>query len=232
MKKLFVLIIFVFTFFIKIAPVQAEEGMNRLYLVPSERIDPGNGIFYHGPLYFAWSSPAVTGSGTLPSKGRKHYGFVDGWLVLADLTQAQHDALILNADVYVFPVNVDTPVSAQDPLRTIFETFNIPTDWLTPSNTYRQFIQQTNGIFEFAGRYQVIAGQNGAPPGTGYLFDTITLSTRYNQFSPQVKTWFDLTLISFGYDPSIIQPNRTVRQMLKAASDIIKTPLTIGGETF
>lgn len=203
--------------------------MHRLYIVPSESYNPGTGVVYYGPLYFAWRF----GSGTLAYTGLKKYGFVNGYLVAAELEQADHDWLLTQPNVYVFPeyANIDNPIPPQDDLHDVFETFHVPTDWLTPSSTYREFIQQTNGIFEFGGRYQAIAGQNGAPPQTE-LWDVLTLDTKYSAFPADVKVWFNLTLESFGFNPALILPNMTMRQMLKTASDQIKTPLTIGGVTY
>jgi hypothetical protein len=197
-----------------------------LYLVPSESV-PGEGVTYYGPKYFAWRF----GTGTLPKRGQVDYGFIDGYLVEADLDAAQIAALTANPDVYAFPANLDAAISPNDGLRTMFEGFNIPTDWLTSATTYRELIRKLYGIIKFAQRFAYIAGENGAPPGT-FLFGVITLDTRYRNFPADVANWFSLTVASYGIDPGIIRANSTVRQMLKQASDIIESEMIIGGVTY
>lgn len=207
--------------------------MQRLYLVPTESYDPGTGVVYYGPQYFHWQVPAYSSSGTLPFLGKHHYGFANCYVVLADLTQPDHDALMLNSDVYVYPVDVDHNIAPQDinSLRTQFEGFNIPTDWLTPANTYRELIRQVWGIFLFVARYGLLAGELGYPPRT-FLFNDVDLDTQYSSFSVGVKEIFDATVTTYGVDPGIILPNMTIRQMLKAVSDEIQAPMPIGGEIF
>ena len=207
--------------------------MQRLYLVPTEFYDPGTGVVYYGPKYFHFQFPAYSSTGTLSFLGKHHYSFINCYVVLADLTTGEHDALVLNIDVFVYPVNVDENISPPDiaPLQALFEGFNIPTNWLTASNTYRELIQQVWGIMLFAGRYALLAGELGYPQGT-FLFSEVALDTQYSAFPITTKTTFDATLVDHGFDPGIILPNMTMRQMLKTASDQIKSPMPIGGVTF
>lgn len=208
--------------------------MQRLYLVPSEAIQPPESdTTYFGPKYFAWRSPAVSGSGSLPKLGQRDYSFVNCYIVLADLSQADHDALILNADVFAFPVDLDQSIAAADiaPLRTIFEGFNVPTDWLTPANTYRELVRQMYGIVKFAGKFAVIAAELGYPSQT-FLFNSVDLDTRYRDFPVGTQEIFEATVAWYGIDPGLIKPNSTMRQMLKLASDAIQEPMPLGGYTF
>jgi len=212
-------------------PAMAQEGIVRLYMVPSEIYDPGGGTVYYGPLYFEWRF----GSGDLPRIGQVDYGFISGFIVLAELTPEQHDTLILQPGVIAFPdpVDLDTNIAQEDTaaLRVAFEGFNVPADWLTAANTYRELLQGTYGIFRFAQRYDFIAAMNGAPPDT-HLFDQIDLDTQYREFPAEVQTWFSLTVADYGIDPGIIRNNATVRQMLKTAGDYLARPLKIGDYTF
>jgi hypothetical protein len=214
-----------------ITPTNGVSSMDRLYIVPSMTVPNGNG-FAHGPVYFEWRF----GTGYTAIQFQD-YGFVNAYIVLANLSLEDHTALMANTDVFVYPENLDDKISQQDmaDLRTIFESFNVPADWLTASNTYRELLQQFNGIISFANRYAVIAGEFGFPPGT-WLFNDIDLDTQYSAFPQDVKAIFDATLESFEDErgvtfPSIL-PNMTVRQMLKAASDELKKPLKLGGQTF
>jgi hypothetical protein len=178
-------------------------------------------------MYFKWRF----GTGTLVYQGCIHYAFVGGWLVEAALTPAEIAFLDAQANTYAFPANMDTAIAPNDELKTLFESFNVPTDWLTAATTYRQFIRKMGGIIEFCKRYMVIAGDNGGG-FHAYLWNSITLDTRYRNFPSNVKTWFDMTVASYGIDPGILKPNSTVRQMLKSAADAIEVPVTIGGVTY
>ena len=128
--------------------------------------------------------------------------------------------------------SLDVSIPGNDPIDTFYEGINIPTDWLGPANTYREFLRQTMGMFMFHNRYEAIAaretGQNHS------LFDNgQDLSTRYRDLTVQEQGWFDATLTSFGIDPGIVNPNNTFRQMLKAASDYFADhPFSLGGIYF
>jgi len=122
--------------------------MLRFYLIPVETI---NG--WRGPKYFNW---IMNTDGIVCQWGAMDYGFLPTMLLLADILQTDHDALILNTDVYSFPESLDDPIS--DPtIDAFFEGLHIPTDWLTPSTTYRELLRQTAGMFQFNQRYSGIA---------------------------------------------------------------------------
>jgi len=145
------------------------------------------------------------------------YGFVNSALFLAkDITQADHDALVLNADVYVFPDNLDTAVS--DPtIDAFFEGMYLPTDWLTPATTYRELLRQVGGMMQFNQRYGGIYAERYG--GWHSIFDTATLQTRLNQMTAQEREVFLAAVQSFGYDPALVPLNARLRQLVKAAGD-------------
>jgi hypothetical protein len=136
-------------------------------------------------------------------------GLADGENVLVngtlEMTFDDSGTLTPNLDASI-------PPPGQDNLRDFYETINIPTDWLGPANTYRDFLRQQMGMFQFHNRYQGISGGKS-------LFENADLSTRYNELTAQQQVWFDLTVASFGIDPSVINPNAQLRQLLKQAGD-------------
>jgi len=191
--------------------VQAqEEIVGRFYLVPVETV--GNA---RGPEYFKWR---FNPSGIDCRWSAMDYGFVPTMLVLAhDIEQADHDALVLNADVYAFPEDVDQPVS--DPtIDVFFETLHIPTGWLTPSTTYRELLRQLAGMFQFNQRYGGIAADQSGELHS--IFDTATLDDRLREMSAQEEEWFYLTLESFGYDRTLVSRNSRLRQLVKQAGNL------------
>ena len=189
--------------------------MIKLYLLPIEEVpDPGSGKPNRGPKYFRWSydpdPPGIDSRVALMD-----YGFTPYALILAkNITQVDHDALILNADVFAFPDDLDGPVN--DPgVDTFFEGINLPTDWLTPATSWRELLRQTAGMFQFNQRYGGIAAHE-----TGELhsmFDNADLGTRLRQMTAQEQSWFMATVDSFGYDSSQINHNSQLRLLVKQA---------------
>ena len=137
-----------------------------------------------------------------------------------------HDALILNADVFSFPDNLDQPVT--DPnIDTFFENINIPTDWLTPATTYRELMRQTAGIFQFNQRYGGISGVGAS------IFDNADLDTRLRQMTTEEQEWFYLAVESFGYSRDLINDNNQLRLFIKQAGSYWEDQkFLIGGVEF
>lgn len=152
--------------------------MQRLYVVPVEYFYQEN-VTYYGPRYFRWRF----GTGTLNQRGSILYGYIQACLVLGDVTQAEHDALILNADVFDFPENLGANIDSGDmqALRDWFEALNIPTNWLTPANTYRELIRQTGAMFRFSTNYARISTEVSLANNQGALAYTGTTFTDAGQ---------------------------------------------------
>src|SRR5262245_34697964 len=151
---------------------------DHLYLVPVETPLAG----YRGPKYFRWRH----GSGTITSPwSMMDYGFMPTALVWATgLSGADGSMLAAASGVYLWPTNLDAPVT--DPtIDAFFEGLQIPTDWLTPSTTYRELLRNMSGLFQFMQRYAVVSG------GHSLFEGGVTLETNYNQLSAQQDVWFD-----------------------------------------
>ena len=204
--------------------------MQRFYLVPIEIVDWGDGSEARGPKYFAWrfdpDPPGIEGHISMMD-----YGFVPYALILAhEITQTDHDALILNSDVYSFPDDLDQPVTDPD-IDTFFETINIPTDWLTPSTSYRELMRQTAGMFQFNQRYAGIYFERYG--GRHSIFDTATLDTRLSQMTDQEQEIFLATAEAFGFDPGQINDNNQLRLLLRQAGDYwVGQTFVMGGVEF
>lgn len=182
--------------------------MQAIYLVPI--ITVGNG---RGPKYFAGR---VNPDGIRCTWAMMDYGFNPyGLLVARDISDADHAALIKNADVFAFPEKLDAPVDQG--VQAFFEGIRLPTDWLTPSTTWRELLRQVAGIFQFNQRYGGIAADE---TGTMHsIFDTATLSTRLRQMTKDEQRWFLATAESFGYEPTVIKTNTQLRQLVKTAGN-------------
>lgn len=198
--------------------------MDRLYLVPVETVSQPGGIA-RGPKYFVWKYDPDPPGIVTNRLSNQYYGGHPWTLTMAQgISQTDHDFLELQSDVYVYPPldQLDVAIPGTDSIDTFYEGLNIPTDWMTASNTYREFLRQTMGMFSFHNKYEAISNGHS-------LFETHDLSTRYRDFTTEEQGWFDATLASYGYDPGIINENNTLRQMLKQAGDIfINHPYRLG----
>jgi hypothetical protein len=143
-----------------------------------------------------------------------------------DISQAEHDFLAAQSDVYaISPADLDSAIQGVQEARDFFEAMQIPAQWLTPSNTYRELLRQLAGVFQFSQRYHGRAGEA--------LLSSVGLDTKYKDFPLEVQGWFDWTVSSFGIDPAIIKPNSTLRQMMKSAGDYLANmPFQDGGWDF
>ena len=193
------------------AETGAQEVVMSVYLVPVETV--GNS---RGPAYFCWemeeAPPACIGC----SWSMMDYGFAPVALLVAkDISQADHEALILNSDVFYFPSNLDAPVDQE--VQAFFEGVHLPMDWLTPATTWRELLRQTAGMFLFNQRYMgIVAAETGELHS---IWDSADLDTRLREMSDDEQRWFLLTVESFGYDSSSISTNTRLRQLVKQAGD-------------
>jgi len=206
-----------------------------MYLVPIEIVfDPDSGAENRGPKYFVWDADLAP-VGITANFSVMDYGFVpSGLLYSNNITQLEHDGLILNADVYAFPDNLDQPV-ADPTIDVFFEAIHIPTNWLTPSTTYRELLRQVAGMFLFSQRYSGIAAAHTNQPHS--LFDNATLDTRLRQMTTQEQAWFQETVDWFANHFNIAIPplndNNRLRQMVRQAGDFwAGQPFFMGGAEF
>jgi len=202
--------------------------MIRLYLVPVESVIIED-ITYIGPKYFEWKNDPDPENAIDTGYECIYYGYHPYILLLAkDISQDDHDTLLTYLDVFAFPPldQLDQAINPVDNIDVFFEGIDLPTDWMTPSTTYREFIKRTICIFLFTQRYRGISEGHD-------LFENVDLDDTYNDLTSEEQGWFDATVESYGYNPDLILPNMKFRQLLKAASDWMDTrTVYIGGIAF
>jgi hypothetical protein len=142
---------------------------DRFYFVPVQVFSPEPGDAFRRPKYF-WTSrfergPITSRVGVM-DYGRLGAGFQDIALVLAVDISAADQALMDshaynqpagNQDVYVIPLDYNTNVVDPPGSRAFFEGLGLPTDWLTPSNTYLELMRTLAGMIQFAQRFYGIS---------------------------------------------------------------------------
>ncbi len=192
-----------------------------LYVLPIERA--GN---QRGPKYFPWRhDPDPPGINCLWAM--MDYGFIDYGLLLAfSILPADEAFLAAQADVYAWPSNLSVAINDRARIDIFFETISVPTDWLTPANTYLQFLRQMAGLFQFNQRYGTLSG------GQSILGGGVTLDTQWNSLTSQQQAWFNQTIASFGYTYTV-SGNPKLRTLAKQAGDLWGAqPFYIGGYQF
>jgi hypothetical protein len=180
--------------------------MIRFYLLPIERISNAR-----GPKYFKWRYN-LTGIDCVWSM--VDYGSIDMCVQAADITQADHDALILNADVYAFPENLDPvmTLTERSTLNTYIEAHGIPGDWLKSGDTFRSVLRTITAMMLYLQRALAILGYP-TDPFSGY-----SLNTRYNQLPTNYQNALSQAANSLGYAWDVAA-NDQVRKIWKMMAD-------------
>lgn len=202
--------------------------MNNFALIPSVTIllDPDAGTTSTFPKYWRWMRNPDSGYVFRISCAR--YGRQSIWLVrVMDISDADWAALSAMADVYPFPpdASLDNPITDGATIDTFFEGFNIPTDWLTPSTTYRELLRSLAHMASILQRFFGIAGYELFTGG-------VTLDTRFRQMPSASQTALQQAVNELAGQSVPINQNSFLRQLLKQASDVLQsTPVTLGDFT-
>jgi len=147
----------------------------RYYVIPAVTATTPLGA-YTGPKYFA-HDPANL-AGLRVNMQTIQYGFEDAYIVAADLTPAQHTALIANTDVIHLTNNRAANVTGAAPLRPRLAALDIPAGWITNGQQWGAVIkrlcktalvlQSVGG--EYPALRRVLAGRGlNAPAPQGFI---------------------------------------------------------------
>ncbi len=182
--------------------------MIRFYLLPIER----NGA-NRGPKYFSWSDDPDP-PGIVCRASIKDYGSIDMGVVCADITQADHDSLVLHPDVYAFPENLDAGMAQaeKNALNTYLESNAVPADWLKVGDTFRAALRVVTAMFLYMQRVLAILLYPANP------FAGLTLNTQYQSIPNPLHDALAAGAISLGYTWNV-SPNDQVRKVFKTMAD-------------
>lgn len=156
------------------------------------------------------------------------YGLEPFGLVVAEVTQAQHNAIAANSDVQAFPANLDSTLSAGAVTTTKagLESLSIPNGWVTTSLTFRNALRVVIQIFQFSQRFHGLGGGRMFPA-------SVTLDTQFSALPAGRRASLISAAASFGWDTSGLSGTNTLRQILKAMADQWgNTAILVGEETF
>ena len=187
--------------------------MIRFYLLPIESVVLEDGNIARGPKYFQWRLDPDP-PGLAVKWGMMDYGLIDAALLVAEVTQEQHDTLLLNSDVTSPPENIDQNITsgAIPGVQAALETLRIPADWVTTAFTYRQILRMIAGLFQFAQRHHALHNEQ--------LIDSqAQLDLRWNQIPIARRNRILATADSLNYDYSAVQNTWLIRRILKHLAD-------------
>lgn len=171
--------------------------------------------------------------GRYPERERIHcnwammdYGLINACLVVATVTQEQHEQLTAEADVAAAPENIDQNVSelAIPKVQAVLEALRIPAEWVDTTYTYRTLLRMVAGLFQFAQRHHGMHGEQ--------LIDNVgQLDLRWNQIPAARRVRIRATADSFGYGYSTVTNTTKVRKILMIlANQWGSVPIYMGGQ--
>jgi len=186
--------------------------MIHFYLLP---IEIGTNGTSRGPKYFHWQ-PWLDPDppGIICPWSMKDYGSINMATLAADITQADHDTLILNSDVYAFPENLDTTMTLanRQALNTYLEDHVLPGDWLAAGDTFHASARIITAMMVYNQRVCAILGYPTNP------YAGITLNTQYRNIPNPLHDALSRASTDLGYTWTVGN-NDQVRKILKIMAD-------------
>lgn len=195
--------------------------MKRFYLLPIAMIDTGR-----GPKYVRWRyNPDGI---PIESWGLMDYGFEPVCIFVGDMTDEQHLELSANPDVYAFPTDLDIPVGEESTaLKSSFETFNFPANWITPASTYRQVLRRVAASCQCLQRLKGMVG-NYCPFSLGGQWGDHSLNTKLSDIPLAVRGALLSACGQIGIES--INESTTLRGLINRYAWEWKEPILLGGE--
>lgn len=188
--------------------------MIRWYVLPVEQSGT-----VRGPKYMDWGDPSppdfVEHPGIEASWGIMDYsGMMDVCIMVADVSQAQHEQLAVEPDVAGAPEDIDQNISptALPKVQAVLEALRIPADWVDTTYTYRAILRMVAGLFQFAQRHYGLHNEE-------LITSPAQLDLRWNQIPQDKQLRIIATVDSFGYDYSDVTNQWLVRRILKYLAD-------------
>lgn len=191
--------------------------MVRFYIIPIQRTADN----HRGPMYFKWR---FNEAGIDCIWSMIDYGSIDMAVICADISQVDHDYLVLQPNVYSFPLDLDIimNVSDRNALNTFLEAHAIPGDWLSPSDTFRSALRTVTCMMRYMMRVLAIIGY---PPNP---YSGITLNTQYKNVPNPLHDAMQQASTEQNYAWNV-SPNDQIRKIFKYMSDQWASTSTIFG---
>lgn len=152
--------------------------------------------------------------GTVPSYATQAYGDEPVMLVAADVTPAQHAAIIAHPEVAAFPADLTRTIGANlATVQAALEGFNMPAGFVTSGMTFKALVRWIARLCFFS---QACAGDHRA----GRLFPVgITLNSTVGDLSQPVRQAIQNAAAHFGISFAGVTLATTIRAALKILAD-------------
>ena len=191
----------------------------RWYLVAMAQVDNRR-----APKYV---KSRVNPTGLAVPWGAMDYGLMNVAVMWADVTTAQHNALVANADCKFAATNANLNnaigATAATNVRTILEQLQIPGTWVAGTDTWRQILRGTCGLFQFAQRLHGKFNVKLVPDG-------YSLDTTFGELPAAGRQFLIDTADELGIDRTGATAGVTLRQIYRAFGDAWGTkPILISG---
>jgi len=133
------------------------------------------------------------------------------FLVMAQMTDAARDSIADSTGVVAFPKNIDVNLIAKEvtDFSADLESRNIPGNWITTSDTFRDVIRFVMITVQLNQRY------NGLTQGSKIFRSGVGLNTKHSEFSDNEKQRWINVADSFEFEKSSLRANSEIRFMLK-----------------
>ena len=182
--------------------------------------DEEGGSSYRYPKYFkSISNP----EGINVPRRLVDYGKHDVCFIAADISDLDHAALASNSDVITIPQNLDTVLAREEvnAVSTILESFQIPSDWIATSTTYREVVRTVLRLFMFAQRYHGMHDER-------LVSSDFPMESRWQDIAIERQDKILGTAQSLGRSMQPPPGGRRGRQVLKQLADQWETPIHVG----
>jgi hypothetical protein len=196
----------------------------RVYIIPPETLQMPSGGMRRGPKYFSWP---IEPEGRTPlvtcNRASTDYGLLDTLIEVANVTTAQHNAIVANADVTALPANLNTTIGAANlaAVQAALEARNIPAEWITAAMTYRTVLRAIAALFLLAQRYHGLYLRSIIESG-------YTLNSTIGDLPVAARQRLNDMAQSFGFDTSSITLATTIRQALRMLFVQWTAPIHLG----
>jgi hypothetical protein len=190
--------------------------MIRFYLLPMERV----GV-WRGPKYFKWM---FNPNGIDCLWSCKDYGSIDMGTLAADISQADHNSLIINTDVYSFPENLDVTMAQAErsAMNTYLEAHALPGDWISSSETFYSAARTITGMMLYNQRVCAILGY----PENPYI--GITLNTQYRNIPNPLHDALSQAAVDLGYTWTVANNDQARKVFKLMANQWGSNPIEFG----
>lgn len=137
------------------------------------------------------------------------YGRHDAFLCQADVTSAQHNNLVANADVLAFSANLGSTMTTADrtALTAALTARGIPEFWVQNGLTWRQALRRIARICQVAQRFYGVTG-------FGFFNDGLLHTTPLSALTTAQRARLRAAIVSMGKDPDEYGPATLLREVM------------------